>query len=150
MCIFIYIILYIILFLSFSKGKSELFSEMLYILSPDIFFPEGHFPLTKIRKINSRLLWKSCSKDYAVHVCDCTLLYMSKAWPDIKGIDYIFFLIHSETSHVICPGNSCIISLSFFSGKQCFLVIRQQQFNIQALVAVGDHASKQMVKFAAK
>lgn len=37
-----------------------------------------------------------------------------------------------------------------YSGKQCFLVLRQQQFNIQALVAVGQHASKQMVKFAAK
>uniref|UniRef100_A0AAY5EL64 Aspartate--tRNA ligase, cytoplasmic n=1 Tax=Electrophorus electricus TaxID=8005 RepID=A0AAY5EL64_ELEEL len=34
-------------------------------------------------------------------------------------------------------------------GKQCFLVLRQQQFNVQALVAVGDRASKQMVKFAA-
>ncbi|XP_062904707.1 aspartate--tRNA ligase, cytoplasmic [Mobula hypostoma] len=34
-------------------------------------------------------------------------------------------------------------------GKQCFLVLRQQQFNIQGLVAVGDHVSKQMVKFAA-
>uniref|UniRef100_A0A8B9GTQ5 Aspartate--tRNA ligase, cytoplasmic n=1 Tax=Astyanax mexicanus TaxID=7994 RepID=A0A8B9GTQ5_ASTMX len=33
--------------------------------------------------------------------------------------------------------------------KQCFLVLRQQQFNVQALVAVGDRASKQMVKFAA-
>lgn len=37
-----------------------------------------------------------------------------------------------------------------FLGKQCFLVLRQQQFNVQALVAVGDRASKQMVKFAAK
>ncbi|XP_060786416.1 aspartate--tRNA ligase, cytoplasmic [Neoarius graeffei] len=34
-------------------------------------------------------------------------------------------------------------------GKQCFLVLRQQQFNVQALVAVGEQASKQMVKFAA-
>uniref|UniRef100_A0A4W3HRR4 Aspartate--tRNA ligase, cytoplasmic n=1 Tax=Callorhinchus milii TaxID=7868 RepID=A0A4W3HRR4_CALMI len=34
-------------------------------------------------------------------------------------------------------------------GKQCFLVLRQQQFNVQGLVAVGDHVSKQMVKFAA-
>lgn len=34
-------------------------------------------------------------------------------------------------------------------GKQCFLVLRQQQFSVQALVAVGDRASKQMVKFAA-
>ncbi|KAK3543878.1 hypothetical protein QTP70_030039 [Hemibagrus guttatus] len=35
------------------------------------------------------------------------------------------------------------------TGKQCFLVLRQQQFNVQALVAVGERASKQMVKFAA-
>ncbi|XP_067891140.1 aspartate--tRNA ligase, cytoplasmic [Heterodontus francisci] len=34
-------------------------------------------------------------------------------------------------------------------GKQCFLVLRQQQFNVQGLVAVGDHVSKQMVKFSA-
>ncbi|KAG8547670.1 hypothetical protein GDO81_027821, partial [Engystomops pustulosus] len=34
-------------------------------------------------------------------------------------------------------------------GKQCFLVLRQQQYNVQALVAVGERASKQMVKFAA-
>ncbi|KAG8441284.1 hypothetical protein GDO86_006858, partial [Hymenochirus boettgeri] len=34
-------------------------------------------------------------------------------------------------------------------GKQCFLVLRQQQFNVQALVAVGERTSKQMVKFAA-
>lgn len=42
------------------------------------------------------------------------------------------------------------IVVVWFSGKQCFLVLRQQQFNVQALVAVGDRASKQMVKFAAK
>ncbi|KAM6080417.1 aspartate--tRNA ligase, cytoplasmic [Theristicus caerulescens] len=41
------------------------------------------------------------------------------------------------------------IHTSRAKGKQCFLVLRQQQFNIQALVAVGQHASKQMVKFAA-
>ncbi|XP_078408603.1 aspartate--tRNA ligase, cytoplasmic [Cetorhinus maximus] len=34
-------------------------------------------------------------------------------------------------------------------GKQCFLVLRQRQFNVQGLVAVGDHVSKQMVRFAA-
>ncbi|KAF7709090.1 hypothetical protein HF521_015940 [Silurus meridionalis] len=34
-------------------------------------------------------------------------------------------------------------------GKQCFLVLRQQQWNVQALVAVGEKASKQMVKFCA-
>uniref|UniRef100_A0A665UYK9 Aspartate--tRNA ligase, cytoplasmic n=1 Tax=Echeneis naucrates TaxID=173247 RepID=A0A665UYK9_ECHNA len=41
------------------------------------------------------------------------------------------------------------IHTSRAKGKQCFLVLRQQQFNVQALVAVGDCASKQMVKFAA-
>ncbi|XP_041120171.1 aspartate--tRNA ligase, cytoplasmic isoform X2 [Polyodon spathula] len=41
------------------------------------------------------------------------------------------------------------IHTSRAKGKQCFLVLRQQQFNIQALVAVGDRVSKQMVKFAA-
>lgn len=35
-------------------------------------------------------------------------------------------------------------------GKQCFLVLRHQQFTVQALLAVGERASKQMVKFAAK
>ncbi|XP_070536706.1 aspartate--tRNA ligase, cytoplasmic-like [Ptychodera flava] len=34
-------------------------------------------------------------------------------------------------------------------GKQCFLVLRQQHYNVQGLVAVGDIASKAMVKFAA-
>ncbi|XP_066299678.1 aspartate--tRNA ligase, cytoplasmic-like [Branchiostoma lanceolatum] len=35
-------------------------------------------------------------------------------------------------------------------GKQCFLVLRQQQFNVQALAFVNDKTvSKQMVKFAA-
>ncbi|CDQ57314.1 unnamed protein product [Oncorhynchus mykiss] len=42
------------------------------------------------------------------------------------------------------------IHTSRAKGKQCFLVLRQQQFNVQALVAVGERASKQMVKFAAK
>ncbi|XP_028662333.1 aspartate--tRNA ligase, cytoplasmic [Erpetoichthys calabaricus] len=41
------------------------------------------------------------------------------------------------------------IHTSRAKGKQCFLVLRHQQFNVQALVAVGDRASKQMVKFAA-
>uniref|UniRef100_A0A8C7TUY5 Aspartate--tRNA ligase, cytoplasmic n=1 Tax=Oncorhynchus mykiss TaxID=8022 RepID=A0A8C7TUY5_ONCMY len=41
----------------------------------------------------------------------------------------------------------CIVVIVL--GKQCFLVLRQQQFNVQALVAVGERASKQMVKFAA-
>lgn len=34
-------------------------------------------------------------------------------------------------------------------GKQCFFVIRQQHFSVQAIVAVGEKVSKQMVKFAA-
>ncbi|RXM99294.1 Aspartate--tRNA ligase, cytoplasmic [Acipenser ruthenus] len=46
-------------------------------------------------------------------------------------------------------GLSPLVQSQHKLGKQCFLVLRQQQFNIQALVAVGDRASKQMVKFAA-
>ncbi|XP_072020907.1 aspartate--tRNA ligase, cytoplasmic-like [Amphiura filiformis] len=34
-------------------------------------------------------------------------------------------------------------------GKQCFVVLRQQQFNVQGLVAVNDMVSKAMVKFTA-
>lgn len=34
-------------------------------------------------------------------------------------------------------------------GKQCFLVLRQQQFNCQGLLCVSDKVSKPMVKFAA-
>ncbi|OQV23324.1 Aspartate--tRNA ligase, cytoplasmic [Hypsibius exemplaris] len=34
-------------------------------------------------------------------------------------------------------------------GKQCFFVIRQQQYTVQALLAVSGSVSKQMVKFAA-
>lgn len=33
-------------------------------------------------------------------------------------------------------------------GKQCFIILRQQHFSIQAVVAVGDKVSKQFVKFA--
>lgn len=33
-------------------------------------------------------------------------------------------------------------------GKQCFIVMRQQQYTIQCLLAVNDKISKQMVKFA--
>lgn len=35
-------------------------------------------------------------------------------------------------------------------GKQCFAVLRQREFSVQALVCVGDAISKQMVKFCSK
>ncbi|ESO94292.1 hypothetical protein LOTGIDRAFT_118845 [Lottia gigantea] len=34
-------------------------------------------------------------------------------------------------------------------GKQCFFVLRQQKYSIQALLSVGEKVSKQMIKFAA-
>ncbi|XP_041371715.1 aspartate--tRNA ligase, cytoplasmic-like [Gigantopelta aegis] len=34
-------------------------------------------------------------------------------------------------------------------GKQCFFVVRQQKWTVQALVSVGDRVSKQMIKFVA-
>lgn len=36
------------------------------------------------------------------------------------------------------------------AGKQCFFVIRQNCYTIQALLYVTENISKQMVKFAAK
>ena len=36
------------------------------------------------------------------------------------------------------------------TGRQCFVVIRDQQATIQALVFVGESVSKQMVKFCAR
>ena len=38
----------------------------------------------------------------------------------------------------------------FPTGKQCFIVLRQQQYTVQCLVAVSDMVSKLMVKFASK
>jgi len=35
-------------------------------------------------------------------------------------------------------------------GKQCFFVVRQQHYTIQALLFVGQTVSKQMVKFVSK
>lgn len=37
----------------------------------------------------------------------------------------------------------------YVSGKQCFFVLRQQQFTVQAVIAVGEAVSKQMLKFIA-
>ena len=34
-------------------------------------------------------------------------------------------------------------------GKQCFFLLRQQQFTVQCLLAVSDAVSKAFVKFAA-
>jgi len=36
------------------------------------------------------------------------------------------------------------------AGKQCFFVVRQQHYTIQALLFVGEAVSKQMVKFVSK
>lgn len=35
-------------------------------------------------------------------------------------------------------------------GKQCFIVLRQQEFTAQTLINVSEVVSKQMVKFASK
>ena len=43
-----------------------------------------------------------------------------------------------------------VIFVFYLSGKQCFIVLRQQQFNAQGIVCVSDKVSKAMVKFAAK
>ena len=38
----------------------------------------------------------------------------------------------------------------FSTGKQCFIVLRQQKWTVQALAAVGKETSKQMLKFIAR
>ena len=35
-------------------------------------------------------------------------------------------------------------------GKQCFFVLRQQQFTVQCIMYVSEEISKQMIKFAAR
>lgn len=35
-------------------------------------------------------------------------------------------------------------------GKQCFIVLRQQEFSVQTLINVSETISKSMVKFASK
>ena len=45
---------------------------------------------------------------------------------------------------------SCDLSVMCLTGKQCFFVIRQQHFTVQALLFVGESVSKQMVKFVSK
>ena len=35
-------------------------------------------------------------------------------------------------------------------GKQCFFILRQQQFTVQCLATVSDEVSKQMIKFASR
>ena len=43
-----------------------------------------------------------------------------------------------------------IYGLCLLAGKQCFFIVRQQHFTIQALLFVGQSVSKQMVKFVSK
>lgn len=35
-------------------------------------------------------------------------------------------------------------------GKQCFIVLRQQQYTVQVILCVSESVSKAMVKFASK
>lgn len=42
------------------------------------------------------------------------------------------------------------INVLFSLGKQCFMVIRQQQWSVQVLAVVSDTISKQFVKFSSK
>lgn len=64
-----------------------------------------------------------------------------------KGDQCYTRLIYSVVIH--CYHMDILILQSVFTGKQCFFVVRQQQFTVQAILAVGDTTSKQMVKHAA-
>jgi len=50
-----------------------------------------------------------------------------------------------ENKEVLVRGR---LHTSRAKGKQCFMVLRQQQFTVQCLVNVSENISKQMVKFA--
>jgi len=45
---------------------------------------------------------------------------------------------------------SSVECCDWLSGKQCFFVIRQQHFTVQALLSTGQSVSKHMVKFVSK
>ncbi|RMC18807.1 hypothetical protein DUI87_04703 [Hirundo rustica rustica] len=88
----------------------------------------------------------SAADDYAKERYGVSSMIQSQEKPDRVLVRIKDLTVEKADEEVWVRGR---IHTSRAKGKQCFLVLRQQQFNIQALVAVGQHASKQMVKFAA-
>ncbi|XP_027740101.1 aspartate--tRNA ligase, cytoplasmic isoform X3 [Empidonax traillii] len=88
----------------------------------------------------------SAADDYAKERYGVSSMIQSQEKPDRVLVRIKDLTLEKADQEVWVRGR---IHTSRAKGKQCFLVLRQQQFNIQALVAVGQHASKQMVKFAA-
>lgn len=74
--------------------------------------------------------------------------------------DLTFFLFLDRVLMHVCEINPTLngetvwirgrLHTSRGTGKQCFIVVRDQQATIQALVFVGESISKQMVKFCAR
>ncbi|XP_062951015.1 aspartate--tRNA ligase, cytoplasmic isoform X1 [Cynocephalus volans] len=88
----------------------------------------------------------SLREDYAKERYGISSMIQSQEKPD-RVLVWVRDLTVQKADEVVWV--RARVHTSRAKGKQCFLVLRQQQFNVQALVAVGDHASKQMVKFAA-
>jgi len=86
------------------------------------------------------------AEDYAKERYGVSSMIQSQEKPDRVLVRVSDLTVHKADEVVWVRAR---VHTSRAKGKQCFLVLRQQQFNVQALVAVGDHASKQMVKFAA-
>jgi len=64
----------------------------------------------------------------------------SRVWTDVKDID-----LSRKGERVLVRGR---VHTSRGTGKQCFVMLRQRQFSIQALLFVNENVSKQMVKYA--
>lgn len=65
----------------------------------------------------------------------------ARVWTDINNID-----LSKVGETLLVRGR---LHRSRATGKQCFVVMRQKQFTLQALVAVDENISKHMVKYAA-
>lgn len=67
-----------------------------------------------------------------------------------KKEDRVFVFVHDLKNYI---GKAPVwirgrVHTTRSKGKQCFLVLRQQSSTVQCILAVNDHISKQMVKFA--
>lgn len=67
-----------------------------------------------------------------------------------KKEDRVFVFVHDLKKYI---GKAPVwirgrVHTTRSKGKQCFLVLRQQSSTVQCILAVNDHISKQMVKFA--
>ena len=71
----------------------------------------------------------------------------SKSKPDYQFIDVAVLSSKLSDQEVWIRAR---LHTSRAKGKQCFFVLRQQQYTVQCIAYVSEEISKQMVKFAAR